>query len=181
VEIVAPSRLLDPELHWQPAHRVAVPAGIGRWLADSGSLTRRLQRFGRFSVTPLSQCIARPRPAEALMLGQPPQQRMLIREVLLNLDDTAVVFARSILPLASLQGANRVLGHMARRSLGAELFRAPAAERRAVWLARVPQHRLPVAVTEHCWGRQSLFYKRGQPLLVAEVFLPNFAALSDAH
>lgn len=178
MEIVAPSRLLDPELHWQPAQRVVAPTGIGSWLADSGSLTRRLQRFGLFSVTPLSQRIARPQPVEALMLGQPPRQRALIREVLLRLDGTAVVFARSILPLSSLQGANRILGHMARRSLGAELFRAPVAERRAVWLARIPQHRLPVTAAQHCWGRQSLFYKRGQPLLVAEVFLPSFAVLA---
>ncbi|PKM22342.1 MAG: chorismate--pyruvate lyase [Gammaproteobacteria bacterium HGW-Gammaproteobacteria-14] len=170
--------MLDPELHWQPAQRVAVPADIGNWLTDSSSLTRRLQRFGHFSVTPLSQRVVRPQPAEALMLRQPPQHRALIREVLLYLDDSAVVFARSILPLTSLKGANRVLGHMARRSLGAELFRAPAAERRAIWLARIPPHRLPLAVTETCWGRQSLFYKRGQPLLVAEVFLPGFSAIT---
>ena len=63
----------------------------------------------------------------------------------------------------------QLLGHMARRSLGAELFRAPRAQRAQVWAT---QTRLPTATAAPCWGRQSLFLKRGKPLLVAEFFLP---------
>jgi chorismate--pyruvate lyase len=166
------SPFLDVELIWRPLARLSVPAPWTDWLADEGSLTQRLQRYGEFSVLPLSQRVARPRAAEAMLLGLPTRQLALIREVLLLLDDQPVVFARSVLPLTSLGGANRVLGHMAGRSLGAELFRLPRARREAVWAAQVPPARLPVLVADRCWGRQSLFSKRGKPLLVAEVFLP---------
>jgi chorismate lyase len=125
----------------------------------------------------VSQQVVAPTAAEGRLLGLRARQRALVREVLLLLNGEPVVFARSVLPLASLTGANRVLGHMARRSLGAELFRNPRARRLAVWVAQVPPLRLPLELDQLAWGRQSLFIKRGQPLLVAEVFLPSAAGL----
>ena len=169
----APDACLNGSLRWRRPRTVSVPADVQPWLADQGSLTRRLQALGQFRVAPQYQAMAVPRPEERCLLGLHARQRALIREVLLYLDDEAVVFARSVLPLASLTGANRVLGHMARRSLGAELFRAPRARRQAVWYTRYPTSLLPEGLAnESAWGRQSRFEKRGQPLLVSEVFLP---------
>ena len=168
---VIPAKFLNPSLHWRPLALVRAPARIDNWLADSGSLTRRLQAFGHFQVAPRFQGVARPRAEEAALLGMRQRYQAVIREVLLLLDDEPVVFARSVLPLRSLRGRNRVLGHMARRSLGAELFKPPAAERSQVWAAHLE---LPADyAASRCWGRQSLFLKRGQPLLVAEIFLPS--------
>ncbi|WP_245932355.1 chorismate--pyruvate lyase family protein [Isoalcanivorax indicus] len=165
---------------WQPLARVRAPAPMADWLADTGSLTHRLRQLGQFSVLPLRQRIAAPAPQEARLLQQPPRHAALIREVCLHVDGVPVVYARSVLPLTSLTGANRVLGHMARRSLGAELFRRPRARRCAVWAATFPPGALPVAAGDTpVWGRQSLFRKRGKPLLVAEVFLPALWPLSD--
>ncbi|MEE4251843.1 MAG: chorismate lyase [Alcanivoracaceae bacterium] len=173
MNITSPSPFLDAELIWQPLARVRPPAHLRSWLAERGSLTRRLQGHGRFAVEPLYQRVSRPTAVEALLLGLPMRRLALIREVLLLVDGRPVVFARSVLPLGSIRGANRVLGHLARRSLGAELFKLPRATRRAVWAAQVPGSRLPLPVSEPCWGRQSLFIKRSRPLLVAEVFLPG--------
>jgi chorismate--pyruvate lyase len=147
---------------------------VACWLRDTGSLTHRLRARGRFAVEPLHQAVERPRADEAALLGLGPRRWALVRAVLLRLDDAPVVYARSVLPLTSLRGANRRLAHMRHHSLGAELFRAPAARRRAVWIARVPAEALPAAIGagEPVWGRQSLFDKREQPLLVAEFFLP---------
>lgn len=169
-----PARFLDSTLIWRPLGRQTVPASVRDWLADQGSLTRRLQAQGAFRVQPLWQGIARPTAAEAAVLGLPMRRQALVREVLLQVDGAARVYARSVLPLSSLRGRNRVLGHMAGRSLGAELFRVPRARREAVRVAAVPASRLPVKGADQasaCWGRQSLFRKRGQPLLVAEIFL----------
>lgn len=174
------SPFLDADLVWQPLARLSVPSPWADWLADEGSLTQRLQRYGKFSVQPLSQRVARPSSAEAMLLGLPSRQLALIREVLLLLDGQPMVFARSVLPLPSMSGANRVLGHMAGRSLGAELFRLPRARREQVWAALVSPTRLPVPVAASCWGRQSLFSKRGKPLLVAEVFLPALLQATTA-
>lgn len=172
--IFQPHPYLDQALRWRLPSLCAPPTRVRGWLADPGSLTRRLQRLGQFRVNPLHQATQAPDASEAALLGLPPRQRALVREVLLTLDDTPVVYARSVLPLRSLRGANRILGHMARRSLGAELFKAPRARREAVWYARIPADRLPGnASSGPAWGRQSRFRKRGKALLVAEVFLPT--------
>ena len=169
-----PSPILAPAPRWRPLAHLAAPAAVTDWLADDGSLTHRLRKHGRFAVTPLRQMVAPPRHDEARLLGLRPRRAALIREVILTLDGEPAVFARSVLPLRTLTGANRVLGHMARRSLGAELFRRPKARRCEVWGAMFPPATLPVTVDQTpVWGRQSLFRKRGKPLLVAEVFLPG--------
>lgn len=170
----SPAPALNPGLRWRPPGTVSVPAAVADWLADNGSLTRRLQTHGAFRVARQYQAITEPRPEERDLLSLAPRRHALIREVLLYLDDTPVVFARSVLPLSSLTGANRVLGHMANRSLGAELFRAPAAQRQAVWYAHYPATLLPASLSPGtAWGRQSRFLKRGRALLVSEVFLPS--------
>lgn len=168
--------------HWRDAALVAVPRPAADWVRDTASLTHRLRARGRFSVTPLEQGVRAPRADEAGLLELGSRRWALIREVLLQLDDEPVVYARSVLPLESLIGPNRRLAHMDRRSLGAELFRPPVARRRACWLARVPATALPAdtRAREPVWGRQSLFLKRGQPLLVAEFFLPALWRRVDA-
>jgi chorismate lyase len=170
---ISPATILHPTLRWRPLERGHYPPEIADWLADSGSLTQRLQRLGRFHVIPQQQSITLPRAEEARLLGLAPRRAALIREVLLYLGDTPVVFARSVLPLASLHGRNRILGHMARRSLGAELFKTPRAQREQVWTAQADITTAAAVGPIKCFGRQSLFRKRGQPLLVAEFFLPT--------
>ena len=165
---------LNRQLRWRPVDAVDAPETIRAWLRDSGSLTRRLQRLGDFHVETLHETTRAPRPEEGCLLGLRNREAARIREVLLHLDGAPVVYARTVLPLRSLRGGNRLLANMARRSLGAELFRRPRAHRNAVWAAAIPPSMLPPDVaTEAAWGRLSLFLKRGQPLLVAEVFLPS--------
>ncbi|BAP13020.1 MAG: chorismate--pyruvate lyase [Alcanivorax borkumensis] len=159
---------LHPDSLWRPLEQLVLPPIIRDWMADPDSLTRRLKRYGHFSVVPGLHAIALPRADERRLLSLPVRRAALIREVTLHLDDTPVVAARSVLPLTSLAGANRSLGHMGSRSLGLELYNRPICQRDQVWarLASTDQHH------SLCWGRQSRFIKRGAPLLVAEYFLP---------
>lgn len=153
---------------WCPLARADLPPLVRDWLTDGGSLTLRLKRYGVFRVVPGVHHIAIPRADERALLGLPERRAALIREVTLLLDDTPVVQARSVLPLTSLQGANRALGHMGSRSLGQALYQRPACTRDRVWVRFAP----PASGSAACWGRQSRFLKREKPLLVAEYFLP---------
>lgn len=157
-----------PDPHWRPLEQLVLPPQVRDWLADPASLTLRLRRHGQFRVQPGFQGITFPDTDEAQLLALPPRRAALIREVTLLLDDVPVVVARSVLPLDSLTGANRSLGHMGGRSLGLELYKRPACLRDQVWA----RYAAPRAGLAPCWGRQSRFIKRGLPLLVAEHFLP---------
>ncbi len=118
-----------------------------------------------------------PRPEEARALGLAPRRFALIREVLLLGGGEPRVFARSVLPVATLTGRMRHLRHLDNRPLGDLLFRNASLKRGEIEVARVPGHRLPAGLVDpaqRLWGRRSVFRLEGKPLLVSEIFLPSF-------
>jgi chorismate--pyruvate lyase len=177
------SSISVPLNHWQGAHQLAgcdVPADLQPWLLDRGSLTRRLVELsgGDFHVEPVSQQWARPLRNERLLLKLPDTQVAWVREVILYGKGKPWVFARSVIPVASIEGGLRYLKRLGTRPLGALLFSDPTMERGAIQIAPLEPDTLPVETREPCWGRRSVFYLSGKPLLVSEVFLPEFTGSS---
>lgn len=142
------------------------------WLLDPGSLTARLvaRAGGDFRVRVTRLAWARPTRAEASTLALRTGEWALIREVVLVGRGEDWVVARSVIPRATLAGANRRLARLGDRPLGAFLFRDPTLRRRAVALVTLPGDQS--ASAHVVWGRRSTFILRGAPLLVAEYFLP---------
>ena len=178
-------------LLWQPLSRIArrqrPQLALQDWLSHSGSLTARLidASSGQFTVQVLRQVIAVPRLDERRVLGMQRPALALIREVILCGNQQPWVFARSILPLASLTGRLRHLRKQGSRPLGAFLFSQPQLVRSAIAVARISRDHAYVpadlAGDLPLWGRRSIFALCAQasqqkPLLVSEVFLPAFTA-----
>lgn len=166
-----PRFTLHPERasHWHSLkHPLQAPRPLRRWLTDSGSLTRLLQRasHGHFSVRVLSQRYGQPSPAEALALGLRARQRALIREVLLCGYGEPWVFARTLIPVTTLRGRQRTLKLIGDRPLGALLFRDPQMQREPLQITALRN-----ATGTDFWARRSVFHLAGKPLLVCEVFL----------
>jgi chorismate--pyruvate lyase len=174
------------EPRWQPRaclRPAELPPGLSQWLLDPGSLTRRLRGAcsGRFRVGVLGEYWARPLRSEAQRLGVEPGRYVWTREVQLFCDAQPWVFARTVIPAATLRGRGQRLKRLGDRPLGEILFTDPGARRGAVQIARItPGQRLhrrafgalaeaPAAI----WGRRSLFRIDGRPLLVCEIFLPG--------
>lgn len=150
------------------------------WLLDSGSLTAKLVALskGDFKVKVLRQHHARARRSEAQALGIGFQDLCLVREVLLIGKGTPWVFARSLLPLSSLTGPLRHLRKQGTRPLGAFLFSQPQLERSPIAVSQINRHHryVPSELVgdQPLWGRRSIFSLDAKPLLVSEVFLPDF-------
>ena len=174
---------------WQP-HRCyrhsELPAVLTAWLLDPASLTRRLQGLctGEFRVRVLSQVRGRPRLDEARVLGMRRGGLAIIRQVQLLCDDHPWVYARTVIPLSSLQARLRRLARLGARPLGAMLFADRGMRRGIVELARIrPGEMLyadavrdPRQANGEIWGRRSIFRLAHKPLLVSEIFLPVFPA-----
>ena len=159
------------------------PARLLPWIEDPGSLTERMRKVcgADFRLELLRQQYARPLKPEAFALALPPRRYALVREVLLCRRGTPWIFARSVLPLPTLQGANRRIAHLGIRPLGDILFSSSDLLRGEIKIS--PLHadlplfgicanalgREPVG----SWLRQSLFRIHKEPLLVSEVFLPE--------
>jgi chorismate--pyruvate lyase len=158
-----------------------VPAKWRPWLSDTGSLTQRLIEVcdGELSVQVLRQTLGVPRLSERRALRLPTRRLALIREVLLLGAGVPWVYARSIIPLSTLTGRLRRLRHLDNRPLGALLFSDPSMCREPVEVAcyNDPRAQLPARLAINqapLWGRRSVFRLDTKPLLVSEIFLPDF-------
>lgn len=133
-----------------------------------------------FAVTVIRQHLGRPTLNECRALGIGTRRLALIREVVLLGQGQPWVFARSLLPLSSLTGKLRHLRKQGSRPLGAFLFSQPNLARSPIQVAQINTAHAYVPATliqgDTLWGRRSIFYLDAKPLLVSEVFLPEFIA-----
>ena len=174
--------------HWQEAKTYSIAQNLQSWLLDPNSLTARLSnQCQQFRVELLGQQVERCQRHEA-SAGISEGEQVLVREVLLYCDEIPQVFARSLLPLSSLTGAEQALANLGTQSLGQVLFNNPSLERKSIEVAEFDQHSsvvklandLQLPIEHNLWGRRSIFILENKPLMVAEVFLPNaFAYQTD--
>ncbi len=180
----APVANLEPNWgSWQIHRRSGIPVGIASGLQDRGSLTSRLVKAsgGRFRVRVMHQGWGRPLYSESRLLRTRRAEAALVREVELLGAGAPWVFARTLIPASSLRGPARRLADLGEKPLGAVLFADPSMRRGPTQIARLlPRHPLFVAATSSLeqkpadlWGRRTLFYLSGKPLLVNEIFLPG--------
>lgn len=174
--------------------RIHIPAPTSRafgpyhdWITDPGSLTAAIRAHAQhFAVMRLRERTGRPLPAEANLLPGNQFGPAIVREVLLVANERPVIFARSILPHASLRGRWQQLRRMGTRPLGQALFSAHGARRTEVvyqkLTSRQPLFRQAAQslseVPTHLWARTSVFDLSGRPILVTEVFLPTLLELN---
>ena len=156
-----------------------VPGQWRPWLSDTGSLTQRLIDAcnGELTVQVLRQNLGVPRLSERRALGVPQRRQALIREVILLGGGIPWVYARSIIPLSTLTGRLRRLRQLDNRPLGALLFSEPSMCREPVEIACYTSAQMPTALAAKqstMWGRRSVFRLHNKPLLVSEIFLPDF-------
>ena len=177
--------VIEPNwFQWQPQRFAGVPQEVQSWLLDEGSLTRKVILAcgeGTFRVGVRHQGWGKPLYSESQALGLSRSKAALVREVELLCDERPLVFARTLIPATSLKGSARRLTLLGDKPLGAVLFSDSSIHRGITQYARLlPRHPLFAAAADHLqqppeelWGRRTLFYVSGRPLLVNEIFLPT--------
>jgi len=193
------SRLLRGHVHTARLH----PAGAGvrrpaaprlrQWLAAPGSLTARLRLHGAVSVVVLDQGTRKLWPQERRALGCTVGH---VREVVLQIDGRAAVWARSTVSVRAVKGPWRAIRGLGTRPLAELLFSHHAVQRGPLFGLALPSggpaHRhlsrqweritpMDKALTHAAaprWARHSLFRHHGQPLQVLEAFAPWVSKLS---
>ncbi|ACY83063.1 chorismate pyruvate lyase [Edwardsiella piscicida] len=152
-------------IDWQPLADAAAPADYGSWLAEQGSMTRRLeQRCDRLQVT-----VLREGPVDATQLSDDergqlsPCAQYWLREVILLGDGIPWLFGRTLTPSSTLQGEGEALRRLGNTPLGRYLFSGVALERES----------LRVGCLGPLWARRSRLRVAGQPLLLTELFLAD--------
>lgn len=152
------------------------------WLFDRSSLTARLIRHGRtsgagaFRVELLQQAVAAPTLDERLVLNLRSRRHAIVREVRLYCGNLPMVYARTVIPLSTITGRQRMYANLGNRPLGAMLFADKSMRRDQVAVSCLQAgdylHERTGVETGRIWGRRSVFHVGGKPLLVSEYFLP---------
>ena len=156
-----------------------------------GSLTRALEKlcgdeFRHILHSETRQC---PLPEERRLLKIRDGQYALIREIYLQCRKQRLVYGRTIVPLQALTGKDRQLAHWGNRSIGDFLFREPHVRRGEINIFRVgPKQKYfqlagdGISVKEKfLWGRRSFFYLQYKPILVVEIFLPDYCTCLNSR
>ncbi len=128
-----------------------------------------------FSVQVISQKWQKLDAEEATAMALNDVQSALVRQVLLCCGDTPLVYARTVIPATTIQGAQRRYANMGSRPLGAMLFSDRTMRREAVQVATLPAKHAAhkyAKTAEPVWGRRSVFRVADKPILVCEYFLP---------
>ena len=189
---LAPSRTAPPR--WYSRSRLLrrnLPINLVDWLLDSGSLTRQLRQLcpDQFQVHVLWQGWNRPGPDEACALGLRLDAWSWTREVRLLCNDQPWVFARTLIPAGTLRGRGCRLTQLGTRSLGEVLFADPGTRRDSVEIACIVAgqrlHQQAFAglteLPDTIWSRRSLFWIATHPLLICEIFLPDWLVASARY
>jgi chorismate--pyruvate lyase len=165
---------------WLPLLPAGRRSGLFGWLADPGSLIRRLRQSGaHVELKLLRQGASRALPDEYPLLGLPQGRKVWRRDVLLIADGTPRVLGHSVCPLPALHGPWRLLLHLGVKPMGDTVFSRPRTRRSALRVAPLRRRnalRLLVqastgADAHGLWARRSAFVFQGHALWVSEVFL----------
>jgi len=180
------------QTQWQP-HVLALnaPHAFHHWLTGGGSLTAKLKAHSSaFRVQCLHQRTARCLSDEAAVIGLHRPGRVWEREVLLRCDNTPVVFAHTVVPMAATASDWPLFSALGERSLGTTLFGDPLVRRGVLEFARLREGH-PLAQRARralgldgpqeliLYARRCLYRRRQGTLLVTEVFLPSVLELTQ--
>ena len=157
-----------------------LPSELQSWLQETGSLTKRLRAIHGedFAVSVLFQGWRRAFIDESQLLEQPASDYQLVREVMLHNNHQPLVLARTIMPQATIEIAQRKLSHLGSRPLGEVIFAYRDLELRQRQFSRIEpaiwakQQQANNRIETATWGRRTVYAIHNQPLLVAEFFLP---------
>ena len=137
---------------------------IKSWLLEDGPITKKIKSSEVFKLNLLIDDIDKVEDSEADFLGEN-LGMIKTREVILMGNDKPKVFARSLIPLITIEKGFAKLGELGTKPLGDILFEKEIFKRTKIVFAKFRNDK------KLFWGRKSKYIVNNHPLSVMEVFL----------
>lgn len=166
-------------------HRMQMESFLEDWLFDPASLTAKLrQKCPELSVNILSERLEQPLADESLRLNLSPGTRVWARTVTLNCNNQPLIYARTIIPDFHAGNAWYSLKALGHTPLGHILFQGNSKSRflrsdfecqnqRQFWPFLDNFCKREKEIGKDSLSRRCEFIKKGNSLLLTEVFLPE--------
>ena len=184
---------ITPSRHsgWQLAAPPSLSSHQKFWLFRPNALTAGLRQLGKLELRVEREKVDSLHRQEAWMIGRPARTPIWLREICMSIDGVDCVFARSFTPLAASHALWQGMRRLRTRPLADMLYHDPQIVRSPFYVSRLftqqPLHRaMRLNLKQECPAAQSVlarcsvFWRQGQPLLVAEAFLPQFWDVAGA-
>lgn len=157
------------------------PHPIQSWIYEKGSLTQRLRAnfTGTLTVSVLFLERQKPFAHETQLLKLSCQQRVLVREVLLSVENKPLILARTCIPFKTLKSTQYNLSRLGNRPLGEVIFSYPKLQRKTMDYGSIACNNFSYAIKQEIklnqpiWGRRIIYSIKGHALLINEFFLPE--------
>ncbi len=174
---------------WRPQPPTSLSNLQRYWLKRPGILTKGLRQVGSLKINVLKECIESLSLEESLAINQPINTPVWVREIVMRIDDIPCVWARSLTPLTASHSTWKGIRRLNTRPLAEILYHDPTIQRsafevasiyRSTQIARSQRKYFPTNKELSLnYARRSIFYKKHQPLMVIECFLPAFWQLLE--
>jgi len=177
--------MLQPhtDFRWRKTPPPALSFTQKHWLMRPGALTFALRQQGTLELRVLSEQVRSLPREDSYSLGLTAGQAVWVREIAMRLDGVDCVVARSLTPLRASHGVWQGMRRLRTRPLADMLYHDVSIRRSDFEVARLTRHSALFQTVHHklsttkvlpLLARRSIFWRRGEPLLVAECFLPAF-------
>jgi chorismate--pyruvate lyase len=173
-----------PPAGWLPVAPPSLTSTQKFWLFRPGALTAGLRQLGRMQLRVLAEYAEGASLDEARAMRLTPGKPVWVREIVMSVDGIDCVVARSLTPLAASRAVWQGMRRLRTRPL-ADMLYHDRTVRRSRFMCLPLKRGIPFYATARdaaasaadsgvVLARRSVFWRHGQPLLVAEGFLPAF-------
>lgn len=145
-------------------HNESIGAHVKSWLTETGPITNRIKSNGTFKLELIKDEVGTVKRMDANFLGEDLGE-IKIREVLLLSNDKSKVFARSLIPIKTIEKGLSELGELGSKPLGDILFEKEIFKKIETVFAKFSES------GNLYWGRKSKYLVKVYPLSVMEIFL----------
>ena len=134
------------------------------WLNENGSITSRIKLFSNFRLKLLRDGPGKVDASEDDLIISNYKENN-IREVVLYSDEKPLIYAKSIIPVETINLGLGLLGNLKENPLGDILFSDPEIEKKHMLFAKFQSNE------KKFYGRKGIYAVKGYPFSVCEIFL----------
>ena len=137
---------------------------IKSWLLEKGPITERIKMNNNFELNLIRDEVDKINKDDKIFLDNIGGD-IKVREVILLGNDIPLVYAKSYIPIFTINKGLKKLGHLGKKPLGDILFEKNLFQKKETMFTKF------LYLNSEHWGRRSKYHINGLPLSVMEVFL----------
>jgi len=157
---------ISPWISFKKMSILLVNENIKSWLIEKGPITKRIKSEESFKLNLIKDEISAVDDSEKKFLEET-SDKIKVREVILLGNNIPRVYAKSLIPIRTIENGFSRLGELGTKPLGDILFEKEIFKKTDVVYAQFQDK------DSIFWGRKTKYIVKNMPLSVMEVFLIN--------